>query len=334
MRGFKLEEFRILRLLYHGVTDPWHVAGHVRLDFPRFAGTVKRLERRGFLTQTAGKISLTPRGREAARRAGLRSLKSTTDRIIRAKTVFKRIAARRPSSTSLYDQGFMTPDSVFRRVELIVAAGNADSKKVAILGDDDLVSIALCLAARPERVTVFEIDQRIVALILKIAHEYRLPIEAECHDLRKPLPSRLKGGFDTFVSDPAETLPGLKMFLGRGLYLLRRGEGAAGYFGLTSIEASTRKWGAIQKWLLDSYALAITHILPGNAYYHNWQDLPDQTAAFKLKSLTAGPAGHWFNSSLIRIETLKAFRPRQTGRVRGSLFYDAEASAKPGGTRI
>lgn len=328
MKGLRIHEKRLLRQLLD-TTDPWQIAGHARLDFPRFVGTVKGLERKGLLTLGRGSLALTSQGRTAVRASGLRSARSLAARVSRAKREFARIAKQRPSSIGIYDQGYMTLDSLFRRVDLIATMGDADLKRIAILGDDDLLSIALCLAARPEKVSVFEIDQRIVDFILKTASEREFPIEAECYDLKKPLPSRLKGTFDTFVSDPSETMAGLKMFLGRGLYLLAAGEARAGYFGLTMIEASARKWSRIQKWLLNGYSVALTHILPRNAYYFNWPDLLRQTAGFSLKCLDKRPEKSWFNSSLIRIETVKGYRPKQMGRITGSIFHDSEASGKP-----
>jgi predicted methyltransferase len=203
--------------------------------------------------------------------------------------------------------------------------GDVDNMSIAILGDDDLMSIALCLAAHPALVTVLEIDSRVVDFIIEIAAELGLPIETRCHDLRQPLPPGLKGRFHTFVTDPSETMDGLRMFLGRGLGLLKPQEGRAGYFGLTSIEASARKWNRLQRWLLTRYSLAITHILPENSYYHNWPDLLDQTAVFSAECLRAKPKREWFNSSLFRLETLPGFKPRRIGKIKTPIFNDDEA---------
>jgi predicted methyltransferase len=287
--------------------------------------TLKRLKRRGLLRISAQDVTLTVQGRKAAREMGLRTRSDITSALKTAKQQFKKLAGRRPASIGQYDQGYMTVDSVFRRTEAIIRLGDADSKRLAILGDDDLLSIALCLASRPESVTVFEIDRRITDFILDTAAKFSLPIRAECRDLREPLPAKLKGTCHTFITDPSETLPGLKMFLGRGLFLLKSGEGRAGYFGLTAIEASTEKWSAIEKWLLNSYATAITHIMPESAFYRNWSDILEQTEGFQIECFHREPDDCWFNSSLVRLQTLRGFRPRATGRARGAIFMDDEA---------
>jgi predicted methyltransferase len=322
--NLRFDEKRTLRQILNS-DDPWQLAGQVRLDFPRFVRVLAGLERKGLITASPGRVRLTRRGREAARELGLRSNREMSRRIKRARERFEAIVERRPSSISLYDQGFMTPDSVFRRVGLMAELGDVDARRIVVLGDDDLLSIALCIACRPVHVTVFEIDTRVVGFILDTARRLRLPITAECRDLRQPLPSRLKGRFDTFVTDPSETWAGLRMFIGSGLHLLRAGEGQAGYFGLTSIEASAGKWRRLQSWLLGNYTIAITHAIHRHASYHNWSDMLNQAACFEAEVLTARPRVLWFTSSLIRVETLDGFRPRAVGRIGGSIFNDDEA---------
>ena len=327
MHDPRFDDLRVLSEL-QSTSDPWQLAGRVRLDFPRLVRTLKRLKQRGHLRITAANVTLTAQGRKAARGLGLRSRNDITKALERAKQQFKKLAGRRPASIGQYDQGHMTVDSVFRRAETIIRLGDADSRRLAILGDDDLLSIALCLASRPESVTVFEIDPRIVDFILDTAAKFSLPIKAECRDLRDTLPARLKGTCHTFITDPSETLPGLKMFLGRGLFLLKAGEGRSGYFGLTAIEASADKWSAIEKWLLNNYATSITHIMPESAFYRNWSDILEQTECFRIECFHREPQDCWFNSSLIRLQTLRGFRPRTTGRARGAIFMDDEACGR------
>lgn len=306
-------------------SDPWRVAGHVKVDFAHFIKTLKTLVRKGLISITNTEVLLTARGMEAVREHNLLPAEEIPVRVEYARKKFIEIARRRPHSTALYDQGYMTVDSVFRRVSLIARMGDAHGKRIAVLGDDDLISIALCLTAQPEHVSVLEIDERLVTFINEVAAELGLPITAGGWDLRLPLPAKYKGQFDTFVTDPSETLPALKMFISRGLYTLRGGEGRAGYFGLTSIEASYKKWSAFQGWLLRTYPLAVTHILPGYAYYDNWIGVHKQTEGYGLEPFKRMPRSTWFNSALIRLETLQKFTPKQTGKTRGSIFEDDES---------
>ena len=323
LRISKTEERVLAEVL--NTPDPWRVAGHARIDFPAFVKTLKSLVRKGLVSITATEVLLTARGMEVVGDLRLLPAEEIPVRVEEARQEFARVARRRPRTTTLYDQGYMTLNSLMRRISLMARMGDAHGKSIAVLGDDDLLSIAVCLVARPEHVTVLEIDERLVAFINETAGDLSLPITAVCCDLRLPLPAKYRGRFDTFVTDPSETMAGLKMFLGRGLYTLKPGGGGAGYFGLTTIEASYDKWSAFQAWLLKTYSLAISHILPGYAYYDNWAGLARQTKGYGLEPLKRMPGSTWFNSALVRLETLKGFVPKQPGKTRDSIFEDDES---------
>jgi hypothetical protein len=306
-------------------SDPWHVAGHARVDFAHLVRTLKSLVRKSLISITGTEVLLTTRGMNLVGDLNLLPAEEISGRVEAARKKFAEVSRTRPRATTLYDQGYMTVNSVFRRVSLIARMGDAHGKRIAILGDDDLLSVAMALTTEPRHVTVLEIDERLVGFINKTSADLGLPITAAPWDLRNPLPARYKGRFDTFVTDPSETMPGLKMFLSRGLYTLRAGEGRAGYFGLTTIEASYKKWGEFQGWLLKTHPLAITHVLPGYAYYDSWAGLAKQTAGYGLEPLKKTPRAIWFNSALVRLETLTGFAPRQTGKTRGPIFEDDES---------
>jgi predicted methyltransferase len=324
LRKLKRDEERVLAELLNS-PDPWRLAGHVKTDFPHFIKTLETLERRQLISIEEAEILLTAQGRKLAARERLLPASEIPGRIQAARKEMASLCRGRPRTTTHFDQGYMTVDSLFRRVSLMARMGDANGKRIAVLGDDDLISIALCLATEPEHISVLEIDGRLVDFINDIAGARGFPIKALGWDFRNPLPAEFRGRFDSFVTDPSETLPGLKMFLSRGIYTLKPGEGGAGYFGLTSIEASYRKWRTLQTWMLRSHKLAITHILPGYAYYHNWRGLARQTEGYGLAPFGTMPEKTWFNSALIRVETIEGFTPRQTGRTRGSLFEDDES---------
>jgi predicted methyltransferase len=322
--GLSRNEEKVLAEMLN-TSDPWRVAGHAKVDFPHFVKTLKSLVKKGLISITDADVLLTEKGMKLVRAIRLLPAEEIAGRVETARKDFIKVTRKRPRTTTLYDQGYMTMNSVFRRVSLIARSGDARGKRIAVLGDDDLLSVALCLATEPTHVTVLEIDERIVDFIAEVAAELKLPITAARWDLKSPLPARYKGCFDTFVTDPSETMPGLKMFLSRGMYTLQAGEGRSGYFGLTAIEASHSKWGELQGWLLRTYPLAITHILPGYAYYDNWTGIAKQTAGYGLEPFKKTPRTTWFNSALVRLETIAGFTPKQTGKTRGSIFEDDES---------
>ncbi len=324
LKKIKTSEARVIRS-FLDTKDPWVAAGSARMPFPRFVEVLKDLKAHGFLEDHKGKIRLTRKGLSIAGRLRLRSSKQILESAKRAKRLFNTLVASRPQSVGDYDQGYMTTDSLFERLTFMALLGDLDGKRICVLGDDDLASLAICLMASPEQIVVFEIDKRLVDFINERARKNRFPIRCYNWDLRFPIPVRFNSKFDTFLTDPSETIDGLKMFVGRGLAVLKSEEGCAGYFGLTMIEASVAKWARFEKWLLNKYKLAITDILPNKAYYENWGDLIQQTACYEEPCLMRKPRSHWFNSALIRIETIDGFRPKPIGRIKGAIFNDDEA---------
>jgi len=80
------------------------------------------------------------------------------------------------------------------------------------------------------RIFVVETDPSWIDLIHETAQAEGLEIEVLRHNLRDPLPERLHGQFDTFVTDPPYTAAGMTLFLSRAIQALRPGGGGYGLF--------------------------------------------------------------------------------------------------------
>ncbi len=320
-------EQRVLSILAR-VSDPWEVAGRCRLPFPRLAQLLRDWERQGLVELAPGQIRLTGLGRERAL-----SLPDPDDCLSALATTFRQLAAGRPAAAARFGQGHLTVDAVLARVRAMLVHGDLwPGVRVVVLGDDDLASLALALTHLPSQVTVFEIDQRVTEFIAEQAARCGLGgLEVHAADLRRPLPAGHLGGYDLFLTDPSETDAGLRMFLGRGLSALRPGPGAAGYFGLTLIEADLAKWRRLQRWLLTQ-SVAITAVYPDHGSYENWPTLVEEARAFGLACFSVAAKRPWYRSSLYRLETLDDFHPPRPGVQRGELFWDEQcfAAAKEG----
>jgi predicted methyltransferase len=298
--------------------DPWEVAGRCRLPFAGLADLLRSLADRELVRLAPGRISLTPAGRRAARLpAGL-----SGPRLGSLAARYRRMAAGRPPPVGTFDQGHLTVDSVLARVRDLAGFGDLyEGVRIAVLGDDDLLSLALALTGAPERVAVFEVDDRLTRFIADRATQGGLPVEVHTVDLRRPLPARHLGGFDVFVCDPSETEAGLRMFVGRGLSCLRPGPGGAGYFGMTLIEADLAKWRALQRWL-TGFPVAVSAILPDHGRYENWPTQAEEAQAFGVAAFSRPARSVWYRSSLFRVETLEGFVPPRPGPVRGDPISD------------
>ncbi|HDH96502.1 MAG TPA: putative methyltransferase [Proteobacteria bacterium] len=237
---------------------------------------------------------------------------------------FMKIVGSRPSAVQQYDQGYIRPYDTLARLAFIDKNGDLEGRSIVILGDDDLLSLAALISGKPRRIAVFEIDSRLVDFIGAEAKKRGGEIEIYQHDLRKPLPDAVLGRFDTFVTDPSETLGGLKMFIGRGISALR-GPRCAGYFGLTRVEASLKKWSAVQRMIVDEFGCVITDAIEEFHEYVNW-DYLERMTGWTYAPVKAHPTVHWYTSTLFRIETVEGFKGLED-EIEEEIYLDDEAAS-------
>jgi predicted methyltransferase len=133
-----------------------------------------------------------------------------------------RLARRAPAPRVELDQCHCTVETKLRRVLALHEADALAGRRVLLLGDDDLVSLAIAsVVARfgsgqiLEQLTVVDVDPRVITFARR--ELARAPFAVACveHDLRSPLPDRLAGSFDTVVTDPPYTAAGARLFLSR-----------------------------------------------------------------------------------------------------------------------
>ena len=291
-----------------------------------FFNILTSLKKDGLLKMENGKISLTEKGRDRAAKERLKhvgrlrcekcegtgfEISKFVSEILEK---YKEIAARRPEAIEMYDQGFISLEGVIRRVEFIYERGDLNGR-VFVVGDDDLLSIASALTEMPEKVAVVDIDERLIKFINEVAEEYSLNVEAFVYDVQQAFPDDLRRKFDVFVTDPVETIPGLKLFLSRGVSTLK-GVGCSGYFGITTLEASRKKWYEIQR-MIHEMGFVITDIIRKFNVYPEYEKnfFRFQDKLPIVKQLTVRIDYNWYKSSLLRIEAVKEPKPIVAGEM-------------------
>jgi predicted methyltransferase/DNA-directed RNA polymerase subunit RPC12/RpoP len=125
-------------------------------------------------------------------------------------------ADRAPAPRVELDQVHCDVETKIRRVLALHEAGALDGRRILLLGDDDLTSLAIFLVAehlgvRPDRVVVVEVDRAVVSFLRRAPFDVRV----FAHDLRDPLPFELRGSIDTVFTDPPYTVEGATLFLSR-----------------------------------------------------------------------------------------------------------------------
>ncbi len=257
------------------------------------------------------------------RRCDRTGLDSRRGRLSTVREMFIQIASQRPAAIRKYDQGYVTEETTLARLAFAWEKGDLTGKDVIVLGDDDLVSVALALSGVCRRIVALDIDQRLIGFINRTVRSYGLTnLEAMVQDLRDPMPPSLVSQFDTFFCDPTESFLGFQVFVGRGLACLK-GEGSAGYFGLTRVESSLRKWQRIQRFLLSRGAV-ITDIRDRFHQYANWGYV-EEMRSWDWLPVKVLPEEIWYESALYRVELLR--KPRVANeKVSGDIFTDEEAA--------
>lgn len=248
---------------------------------------------------------------------------------------FRELTEERPLPVAEYDQGFMRPDDALARVVFMHRMGDVAGREIVLIGDDDLVSVALALTGWPRRIVVIDVDERLGAFIERVNREHGFAIEFRTLDIRHPLPLDLTARFDTFVTDPVETVPGFELFLSRAAASLR-GRYAAGYFGLTTLEASLAKWHRLQRLLLQMN-FVITDVLRDFSVYpereNQWERFYVSYAMMSLFHIEGYlPDRDWYRSSFFRVEAVATPQPTILGECTLSeteLYFDDETLATP-----
>ena len=210
-----------------------------RLPIPVVAAVRGELVQRGFL-QKGRRPSLTPEGNHLLREMFGNScdldsrcpLCEGSGLVIPAGLApileeFRRICSERPACDVRLDQSHGTPETGIRRSLLMVEKGLVLGRRVAFLGDDDLVCLALGLVLRAmggdanrQPFLVLDIDERFVSFIRNHGANLGIRIDARRYDARSPLPDDLVGSCQTVLTDPPYTHNGIKLFAFRAAQLL------------------------------------------------------------------------------------------------------------------
>lgn len=250
-------------------------AREARLPIPVATAIRRELEKRGILTRQQG-LAFTAEGEAWLRETlGMSETLSVEipetaqarltpelEEVVRA--LDARLSAA-PSTDVTLDQAPCTAETAVRRAALMYRSGALEGRRIAILGDDDSMALAIGLFGRmlagkalPRRLTVFEIDPRRQAFLQDGARSIDMAVEIVGHDLREPFAQQFVGGFDSFETDPPYTIAGATLFVRRGVELLERGRG----YGMLSFGHTSPPDRIKLQAALTSLGVATTALYP------------------------------------------------------------------------
>ena len=291
----------------------WNIVDQSDVAVPAAFEIINNLEKRGLLRFTDENLLLTETGKVESQIvhpvadyacAQCEGRGVSFEKFGELISRFNELQKNRPSASHQFDQGYVTPNTTIARFILAYERGDVCGKDILILGDDDLLSIVIGLSGLAKSITVFEIDERLTDFIEEIGNKEGFDVKVHPFDLRKPLTDEHLNKYDTFFTDPPETLRAADAFIGRGISSLKE-VGSSGYFGFTRREASLTKWYELQNMLLN-YKIVITDIIHNFSEYINW-GYEEDTRAWNLAPVKVLPDRNWYRSAFYRVQTLEDF---------------------------
>jgi predicted methyltransferase/DNA-directed RNA polymerase subunit RPC12/RpoP len=214
------------------------VARLAELPVPIVAAACNELRRRG-IVDTQRPVRLTPAGRSAVA-AGNPALELSVTcpecggrgavvppELADLAMALQPIADGMPGVKAELDQTHCTVATKLARVLRLHQARALAGQRILLLGDDDLISVAIARfaaltgsAAAIRRLVVVDTDADILRWIDQHAAGTGAVVETVEHDLRQPLPPSLEGAFDVVLTDPPYTVAGAELFLSRAVTAL------------------------------------------------------------------------------------------------------------------
>lgn len=222
----------------------------------------------------------------------------------------KRIAWAAPPPVLDLDQCHCTVETKVRRVLALHEADALVGRRILLLGDDDLTSVAIRSfvdrfgsGATIAKLTVVDLDPAVIGFVRQHLSGAPFPVEYVKQDLRGPLPPGLGRAFDTVVTDPPYTLAAARVFLSRAAEALDGPGGNVFFsFGSRRPEAAFH----VQRTMLELGFVIRRLVRDFNEY------------------VGAGVLGG--TSHLYHLTATRELRPAVTGRFDGPL-YTADAGA-------
>lgn len=217
-------------------------------------------------------------------------------------SIMKKIYEEKPKPTFIFDQRPVNYETTVRRAAYLIWRRDIQGKKIAILGDDDLTSIAVGLTGLSKDIVVFEIDKRLANFIKKQSKKFKLNITVIEQDLTKEIPQEYVDKFDVFMTDPTPTRTPFTVFTNVGIKLLNKKKTSVGY--LSFLPSCMPKNIELQK-IITNMGLLITDIIPFFTQYDFVKETYSKKDLELLQKYSKGKSDVSFFEHLIRVETTK-----------------------------
>jgi predicted methyltransferase len=196
---------------------------------------------------------------------------------------------------------------------------------MAILGDDDLLSLRVSKTNNFKEILVLEIDKRICDLINNLAKKNKLNINVIQFDIRAPLPTKILNKYDIVFTDIPYSAKAFAVFVSRAIHLLKKGAGFHIFVSSSPLLPSIKTELEIQKvitkmniYLVEKIHMA-NHKIPKRLMkkYNSFEKIKE------IVTLRTSTLDKWYLENLAREEYLMQFATTEktTPYIKNTFYY-------------
>ncbi len=199
-----------------------------KLGLPSSAMRILPVELSDLITREGDRFSLRDDAQAAidelqSRRASIDA--QVENRLSHATEELKLLEQSRERSYRNFDQFRAMPESTVAKVRLMYQHGDLESRDIFLMGDNDLVSVAAGFTGVPKRISVLDVDKKLLELLRELNKQHSLNIETVLYNAKNSVPSNLKSQYSVAVTDPPYTPEGVSLFVSRCLEAIGRRNG-------------------------------------------------------------------------------------------------------------
>jgi len=210
-----------------------------------------------------------------------------------------------------FDQFFASAETSVAKALVVKTKGLLEDKaKIALLGDDDLVSLVLALINPNLEITVFELDKDILDTIKKSAELLGIKnIQLVLYDARGNLEKHVVTSFDVVLTDPPYTKSGFALFLKRAVELVgydaRKQQGKYIFIHYGASFKSPEKFMKVQE-VINRFGLVTEDAIFNFARYTGAESIGNASSLYILQTTP-----HTNAQAVIQPQTIYTFENQQ-----------------------
>ena len=217
------------------------------IPVPAVSAARRELEKRKLLTRIGG-ATLSDAGLDLLNSIGIcdqnipsfHSPYAIPDLIQEQIIEFDVLKEKRPDPDHSLDQSHAISTTCFRRIMYCHENDAIEGRDIAILGDDDLTSLAIMIFSsryglKIKSLNVFDIDLRILDFVESISRKLGFEVNLYQIDLKEKLQESYKNSYDVIISDPPYTVAGLTRFAGVGAEMIKENVGGIAFLSYPNL---------------------------------------------------------------------------------------------------